>query len=455
MAVPNLTQNDNEREAVYRTCQAWAIICGVSANAPDGTDPMPMLQKKIAQSIIDFANSGGVSPGTGTVSSFSAGSLAPIFTTSVADASTTPVLSFTLTPVAPNLILAGPAGGTASAPPSYRALVPGDLPSFSGTFQPLNQKLTAISALANSAGWLTNDGSGIFSYSTLVVDAPLTGAGTAASHLSIPAATGGVNGYLKSADWTTFNNKVGPGLITGSGLTMNTARLLGRTTAAAGAIEELTAGTSLSLTAGSLNTIQDIRTTATPRFERMGLGGAASATIGLNLVSAFTLGVSTAQGALIAPVFTASNTFQVSNGMRISPAVVTNFSGYISRALEIINNNFSGSSTVAAAVGISITSINAATNNIAIEVSSTGGIVLLGDATEATTPTAASLTVAGGLGVSKKIITNSSITTGTPGGSGSGAWKLGTQVAGAFTVDPTKSVEIDIGGTLLKLAVIA
>jgi hypothetical protein len=54
--------------------------------------------------------------------------------------------------------------------------------------------------------------------------------------------------------------------LTGSGFTMATGRLLGRTTAATGAVEELTAGTSLSLSAGSLNTIQDIRTTATPRW---------------------------------------------------------------------------------------------------------------------------------------------------------------------------------------------
>lgn len=45
---------------------------------------------------------------------------------------------------------------------------------------------------------------------------------------------------------------VAGGAITGSGLTMTTARLLGRTTASTGAIEELTAGTGLVLSAGSL-----------------------------------------------------------------------------------------------------------------------------------------------------------------------------------------------------------
>jgi len=43
------------------------------------------------------------------------------------------------------------------------------------------------------------------------------------------------------------------GTVTGSGLTMATARLLGRTTASTGAIEEITVGASLTLSAGSLS----------------------------------------------------------------------------------------------------------------------------------------------------------------------------------------------------------
>lgn len=45
---------------------------------------------------------------------------------------------------------------------------------------------------------------------------------------------------------------VAPGVITGSGLTMATSRLLGRTTASSGAVEEITVGTGLSLSGGSL-----------------------------------------------------------------------------------------------------------------------------------------------------------------------------------------------------------
>ena len=52
------------------------------------------------------------------------------------------------------------------------------------------------------------------------------------------------------------------GAVTSSGLTMSTARLLGRTTAATGAVEEIAPGTNLTLAAGVLNAAQNGITTA-------------------------------------------------------------------------------------------------------------------------------------------------------------------------------------------------
>jgi hypothetical protein len=60
----------------------------------------------------------GTPSGTG-VSSFGAGNLSPLFTTSVATATSTPALSFTLSNAAQNSVLAGPASGGAGAP-SYQ-----------------------------------------------------------------------------------------------------------------------------------------------------------------------------------------------------------------------------------------------------------------------------------------------------------------------------------------------
>jgi hypothetical protein len=57
---------------------------------------------------------------------------------------------------------------------------------------------------------------------------------------------------VTSAIQTQLNAKVDDGAVTTSGLTMATARLLGRSTAATGAIEEIAVGSGLSLTGGTL-----------------------------------------------------------------------------------------------------------------------------------------------------------------------------------------------------------
>lgn len=72
--------------------------------------------------------SGDLPAGTGTVTSFSAGTLSPLFTTSVATATTTPALSFTLNTQNANLVFAGPTSGGAAGP-TFRALVSADIPA--------------------------------------------------------------------------------------------------------------------------------------------------------------------------------------------------------------------------------------------------------------------------------------------------------------------------------------
>lgn len=66
--------------------------------------------------------------GSGTVTSFSSGNLSPLFTTSVATATTTPALTFSLSSQAANTVFAGPTSG-GSAAPTFRALVLADLPA--------------------------------------------------------------------------------------------------------------------------------------------------------------------------------------------------------------------------------------------------------------------------------------------------------------------------------------
>lgn len=70
--------------------------------------------------------------GSGSVTSFSSGNLSPLFTTSVATATTTPALSFSLSTQAANAVFAGPTSG-GSAAPTFRALVYADLSGLVGT----------------------------------------------------------------------------------------------------------------------------------------------------------------------------------------------------------------------------------------------------------------------------------------------------------------------------------
>ena len=111
----------------------------------------------------------------GTVTSFSAGNLSPLFTTSVATSTTTPALSFNLNTQNANTVFAGPISGGAAAP-TFRALTATDIPALSYV-------------------------------SSISVTAPLTTTGGLTPTLAITQAGVASDGYLSSTDWNTFNNK--------------------------------------------------------------------------------------------------------------------------------------------------------------------------------------------------------------------------------------------------------
>ena len=78
-----------------------------------------LLQKYVIQ--VD-----SITGGSGTVTSFSSGNLSPLFTTSVATATTTPALSFAQINQSANTVFSGPTSGGAAAP-TFRALVLADI----------------------------------------------------------------------------------------------------------------------------------------------------------------------------------------------------------------------------------------------------------------------------------------------------------------------------------------
>jgi hypothetical protein len=108
------------------------INIGSSPN--DGTgDPLREAFEKTEDNFTELY--AGI--GAGTVTSVSAGNLSPLFTTSVATATTTPAITFAQVNQNANLVFAGPGTGAAAAP-TFRALVATDIPDISGTYLPLS-----------------------------------------------------------------------------------------------------------------------------------------------------------------------------------------------------------------------------------------------------------------------------------------------------------------------------
>lgn len=124
-------------------------------------------------------NGGGGGGGSGTVTSFSAGDLSPLFTTGVATPTTTPALSFALSTQAANLVFAGPTSGGAAAP-TFRALVAADLPapaSGVGTPEgtvtaPVGATYVDLTSTTNPGLWVKAVGSGNTGWRELIVAGP-------------------------------------------------------------------------------------------------------------------------------------------------------------------------------------------------------------------------------------------------------------------------------------------
>lgn len=126
---------------------AVGFITGLTANrflaTPDGVTGALSLRAIVPADFITGSISASKCAGTdgsgnfvlkagdcatgGTVTSFSAGNLSPLFTSNVANSTTTPALTFSLVNQLANIVYAGPASGGAAAP-GFRALVLADIP---------------------------------------------------------------------------------------------------------------------------------------------------------------------------------------------------------------------------------------------------------------------------------------------------------------------------------------
>ena len=127
------------------------LIAGTFTN-----NDCPKIAKSGSQ--ITLVDSGAGCGGTGTVTSFSAGNANPLFTTSVATATTTPALTFTLTSQNANQIFASPASGGAGTP-SWRAMVAADLPAtFNATTATALAATPSLCPVGQAAGGVVASG---------------------------------------------------------------------------------------------------------------------------------------------------------------------------------------------------------------------------------------------------------------------------------------------------------
>jgi hypothetical protein len=147
----------------------------------------------------------------------------------------------------------------------------------------------------------------------------ITNATAGSDYLAPPSGTAIVKansgGALANATAGSGGDYVAPGSATTSGLTMNTSRLLGRTTASSGAIEEITLTTSgtsgaATLTGGNLNI---------PQYS----GGSGSGTVNSGTANRLTYYAATGTAVSELPTAGSSGQLLQSNGTGAAPSWVT------------------------------------------------------------------------------------------------------------------------------------
>lgn len=295
-------------------------------------------------------------------------------------------------------------------------------------------------------------------------------AGTVANATTTPAITlsTSVTGIVKGngtalSAAVAATDYVAPGAYTTSGLTMATARLLGRTTASTGAAEEITVGTGLTLATGSIvNAAPD---------QVVSLTGAGTTSISGTYPS-FTI---TSNDAFVGTVTSVSGTGTVS-GLTLTGTVTTSGNLTLGGTLAVVPSDFAsqtantflaapngapGAPTFRAIVAADVPTLNQNTTGTASNV--TGTVAVVNGGTGQTTYTDGQILIGNSTG---NTLTKTTLTAGTNVSitNGSGAITINatdafvgtvTSVGGTGTVNGitltgtvTSSGNLTLGGTL-------
>ena len=321
---------------------AWAGSGTVPTDAhilwADTATVTPALRKVFYSPVSDlpFASSGA----SGTVTSVSGGD-----GITVSGATTvTPVVSVDYTTTLSANLISSALSSTITVPDDDEILI---LKSSGSSINTVERTKVSKLNFTNNTGTLT----------AVTGTAPVVSSGGTTPAISMAAATGSVNGYLTSADWTTFNNKTSnSGTVTSVGYTHagNAFTVGGQPVTSSGTIAVTMAGT----------TAQYIR----------GDGSLATYSGGSGTVTSITLAADSGSGSAI----TTSGTFTFTGG--------TNVTTSVSGTTVTINSTdqYTGTVTnIAAGIGLDTASGSAITSTGTILVDygpGTGNIITLSTA---------------------------------------------------------------------------
>ena len=295
-------------------------------------------------------------------------------------------------------------------------------------------------------------------------------AGTVANATTTPAITlsTSVTGIVKGngtalSAAVAATDYVAPGAYTTSGLTMATARLLGRTTASTGAAEEITVGTGLTLATGSIvNAAPDQVVSLTGAGTTSISGTYPSFTITSNDAFVGTVtsvgGTGTVSGLTLTGTVTTSGNLTLGGTLAVVPS---DFASQTANTFLAAPNGAPGAPTFRAIVAADVPTLNQNTTGTASNV--TGTVAVVNGGTGQTTYTDGQILIGNSTG---NTLTKTTLTAGTNVSitNGSGAITINatdqfvgtvTSVGGTGTVNGitltgtvTTSGSLTLGGTL-------